>query len=131
MTPDDLTRFAIAIGKLAVNYGRHVDDALLEVYSEVLRDRRIEDIETAVSKLLATPREFMPPAGVVRKYAMAAASKRQGVAFIEGTGWVSLNGDVSRNGYHPDALDRGEFEARKRLEALPDTMLLGPVKESR
>lgn len=118
MKPEDMPRFAMAIAKLAVNWGRQVDEALVEVYREVLADRRIEDVEAAVSKMLATTREFMPPAGVVRKAALAATANRQGVAFIEGTGWISLDGNQERNGYHPDELDSGADQERKRIDAM-------------
>lgn len=84
----------------------------------MLADRRIEDVEAAVSKMLATTREFMPPAGVVRKAALAATANRQGVAFIEGTGWISLDGNQERNGYHPDELDSGADQERKRIDAM-------------
>ena len=125
MKHEDLTRFAMAIGKLCVAYNRVADKALVEVYREVLADKRIEDIEAGVRKILGGTGEFMPPPGVVKKRAFQAACERQGVAFIEGTGWISTIGNNER-GEHPDYLDK--LDERKALEAAKVTPLLRPVK---
>ncbi len=105
MKPEDIQRFAHAIGKLCVAFDRQADEGLIEVYRETLEDKAIVDIETAVSKFLRGGGTFMPRPGQLRAAALDAASKRNGVAFVMGTGWISLTGDPER-AEHPDALDR-------------------------
>lgn len=124
MTPNDIERFGIAIGKLCVAFNRQADKALIEVYREVLAEKRIEDIEAAVKKYLGGTSEYMPPPGLLKKAALDAASKRNGVAWIEGTGWISTLGDPDR-AFHPDLLD-AEAD-RKRLASADKKRKLGAV----
>ena len=113
----DWGRFLAGINLLAATYNREVSKPLLDAYWLVLSSRRIEDFEAACAAALGKC-QFMPVPAELKKLSFSAAAKRQGVAFIEGTGWISLDGNQERNGYHPDLLDAGADKERARLEAI-------------
>ena len=120
----DWSRFLAGMNLLAATFNREISKPLLDAYWLVLEPRRVEDFEAAVTAALGKC-QFMPVPAELKKLAVTAAAKRQGVAFIEGTGWVSLNGDTSRN-EHPDRLDA--IEERVKLEGAKARPQLGSVK---
>lgn len=113
----DWGRFLAGMNLLAATYNREVSKPLLDAYWLVLSNRRVEDFEAACAAALGKC-QFMPVPAELKKLSLVAAAKRQNVTFIEGTGWISLDGNQERNGYHPDALDSGADQERKRLDAL-------------